>query len=162
MTIGYGGTRPEFRAKRGSEVRDDKTGAITREGEPSPQNIAVDRLEWLGAHKRILPHQKAAGERLQQDWQLAQRLAFAAVGGALGGSGTNRLPDIKCDASTRFGDARARLGGDQSEGWRIVDLIVLQNISLEKAEQFLRLPLRSGLGSLRTALDVLAGFYRLA
>ena len=159
---GYDGNAPEFRLKRGSEVRDHTTGAVIRDGEMGAVNVCVDRLEWLLAHKRIEPHQHTAGEYLQADWQLAEQLTFATAGAARSGGGTNRLADAKCDAHDRMNDAVERLGGNRSIGWKIVDLVILQNVSLEKAERSLALPLRSGLGALRGALDSLARLYGLA
>lgn len=158
--IGYDGNAPEFREKRGSEARDPITGAVIRQGELSPANINVDRLEWLLAHKRILQHQYAAGRQLQQDWELSQigglKSALESVGG---GSGTNRLSDVKCDAIRRVGKAREAIG---NPGWRILELVVLDNVSLGKAEARMGLPAQSGISALTVALGTLARHYRLA
>src|SRR5262245_30406419 len=128
--IGYDGQAPEFREKRGSEVRDPRTGAIIREGEMGTQNIRVDRLEWLLAHKRILPHQHEAGRQLQQDWELAELRAYSTLeGGKTSGGTGNLLADVKCDAIKRRELARKAVG---YTGWRLIELIAIEGLSCEK------------------------------
>jgi len=159
LKIGFDGNPPEFRQKRGSEVRDQKTGEVVREGEMSAQNIAVDRLEWLLAHQRIQTHQHAAGRRLQRDAEQAAQVAYASLSDTLGGSGTNRVSDVRCDAIDRVNDARTHIG---SKGWRIIELVALENISLGRAESMMRMGPGGGIGALTTALDTLARHYGLA
>ncbi len=155
-SIGYDGQPPEFRQKRGSEVRDSKTGEIIREGEMSPHNINVDRLAWLLAHKRITQTQHDAGERLQHDAELAETIPFTKLEGGRGGGGMNLLPDIKCDAIDRVNRARAAVG---HTGWRIIEMVALRNISLEKAGAILRVKPSSMTTGLMVALDALASHY---
>lgn len=157
--IGYDGNPPEFHEKRGSEVRDRLTGAIIRQGEMSPLNVSTDRLEWLLAHKRISRPQYDAGQRLQKDSEQAQIGGFASLGALPGGSGTTRLSDAKCDAIKAVNDVRTLIRG---MGWRILELVVLENVSLAKAESRLRLPVGGGHGALIVALDLLASHYGLA
>lgn len=157
--IGYDGSPPSFSPARGSEVRDPKTGAIIRAGEMSIQNTNVDRLEWLLSHRRIDGPQHAAGRRLQRDSEQAQIGGFATLGALPGGSGTMRLSDAKCDAIKAVNDVRTLIRG---MGWRILELVVLENVSLAKAEGRLRLPVGGGHGALIVALDLLASHYGLA
>src|ERR1700693_6063906 len=63
---GYDGSPPEFREAR------DVEGKGKRAAELGPQNIRVDRLEWLLAHRRIDVAQHAAGRRLQHDSDIAE------------------------------------------------------------------------------------------
>lgn len=156
---GFDGNPPEFRPARGSQVFDPKTGKVTREAVDSPQNINVDRLEWMLAHNRILPHQHAAGRRLQGDWELAQIVSYGSLSGLPGGSGTVRLADAKCDAISRVNEARRQVG---SSGWRILELVVIEGVSVGKAEGRMRLATGNGTGMLICALDALASHYGLA
>jgi hypothetical protein len=78
-----------------------------------------------------------------------------------GGSGTNRLPDVKCCAIARMNAARAHVGA-KGVGWRILELVVIENLSLEKAAAMMRIHCRGALPALQGALDVLAAHYRLA
>ena len=153
--IGYDGNPPEFREAR------DIAGKGKRKSELGPQNIRVDRIEWLLAHKRIDLPQHAAGRKLQRDSELAQIGSYAILTEVKGGSGTNRLPDLKCDAIARVNAARAHVGG-KGVGWRILELVVIENISLEKAAATMRIHARGALPALQGALDALAAHYRLA
>lgn len=156
--IGYDGNAPEFREKRGSEVRDPGTGAVIRTAEFGTENINVDRIAWLLAHKRIERHQFDAGRQLQGDWELSKLENYASLRGGVSGSGTNLLPDVKCDAIQRVGDARIRVG---HMGWRILDMVVIRNISLEKCAAILRVKPASMSTGLQVALDALASHYGL-
>ncbi len=82
--IGYDGNPPEFREAR------DLAGKGKRKSELGPQNIRVDRIEWLLAHKRIDLAQHSAGRKLQHDSELAQIGSYAILTDVKGGSGTNR------------------------------------------------------------------------
>lgn len=152
---GYDGNPPEFREAR------DVEGKGKRAAELGPQNIRVDRLEWLLAHRRIDVAQHAAGRRLQHDSEIAEIRGYAVmeIGRGGGASGVNRLADVKCDAIARFNAARMHVG---AKGWRILELVVLENVSLgETARRMRESADRMQLG-LSVALDTLAGHYRLA
>lgn len=156
---GHDGNPPEFREAR------DLEGKGKRRSELGPQNICVDRLEWLLAHKRIDLAQHAAGRRLQRDCELAAIGGYAAIdGGGFGrspgsGSGVNRLADVKCDAIARVNAARAHVG---AKGWRILELVAVENVSMgEAAKRMDQSPDRIQL-ALAVALDALASHYRLA
>ncbi len=153
--IGYDGNPPEFREAR------DLAGKGKRKSEFGPQNIRVDRIEWLLAHKRIDLAQHSAGRKLQHDSELAQIGSYAILTDVKGGSGTNRLPDLKCDAIARVNAARAHVGS-KGVGWRILELVVIENLSLEKAAAMMRIHSRGALPALQGALDALAAHYKLA
>ena len=153
--IGYDGNPPEFREAR------DLAGKGRRKSEFGPQNIRVDRIEWLLAHKRIDLAQHSAGRKLQHDSELAQIGSYAILTDVKGGSGTNRLPDLKCDAIARVNAARAHVGS-KGIGWRILELVVIENLSLEKAAAMMRIHPRGALPALLGALDALAAHYKLA
>jgi hypothetical protein len=152
--IGYDGNPPEFREAR------DLAGKGKRKSELGPQNIRVDRIEWLLAHKRIDVAQHSAGRKLQYDSELAQIGGYAILTDVKGGPGTNRLPDLKCDAIARVNAARAHVGS-KGVGWRILELVVIENTSLEKAAAMMRIHSRGALPALQGALDALAAHYRL-
>jgi hypothetical protein len=154
---GHDGNPPEFREARDIEGKGKRKSAL------GPQNIRVDRLEWLLAHRRIDLAQHAAGRRLQHDWELALIGGYASPDASSGGpgsaSGVNRLADVKCDAIARVNAARGHVGG---KGWRILELVAVQNVSLGEAALRMReSPDRMQLG-LSVALDALASHYRLA
>lgn len=159
MKHGHDGLAPKFMPARGSELTDPKSGKVIRDAVDSVQNINVDRLEWLLAHRRIHAHHHQAGRLLQRDWELAEIATYSTIDGVGGGGGLNRLPDAKLDAMTRMGRAREYVG---PMAWSIIDLVVLQGVSLNKAEAHLRMSQKSGIGALTVALDALARFYNLA
>lgn len=153
MQIGYDGLAPEFREAR------DLDGKGKRQAELGPQNIRVDRLEWLLAHKKIELHHHYAGRKLQHDQEQAQIGGYASLQGGLGGSGTTRLSDAKCDAIGRVNAARIYVG---NKCWRILELVVIENTSLADAEARMGLTTGNGRGVLLAALDVLSNHYGLA
>ena len=155
--IGYDGNAPEFREAR------DIAGKGKRKSELGPENIRVDRIEWLLAHKRIDVAQHSAGRKLQHDSELAQIGGYASLENVKcgSGSGTNRLPDVKCDAIARVNAARAHVGS-RGVGWRILELVVIENVSLEKGAAMMRIHPRGALPALQGALDTLAAHYKLA
>lgn len=145
---GHDGNPPEFRAR----------GAAA-------QNIHVDRLEWLLTHRHIDLAQHGAGRRLQRDRELAAIGGYAmapvlAAPPGRAGFGAHSFPtDIKCDAIRRMNAARAHVGGT---GFRILELVVLENVAIREAARRLGEPVAKLPLALRVALDSLAGFYRLA
>ena len=157
---GYDGNPPQFREARDVEGRGKRHAAL------GPQNIRIDRLEWLLAHRRIDAAQHAAGRRLQRDCELAAIGSFAAgsdlLQGFRGGKSAPRSPvlaDAKCDAMARVNGARAHVG---RSGFRILEFVAVENAALFEAARRMgespdKLPL-----ALCVALDALASFYRLA
>ena len=148
QTIGHDGEPPEFR-RRGTAV----------------QNIRVDRLEYLLARGLIDVAQHGAGRRLQRDRELAAIGGFALpltfkAPAADGGFNARSFPaDVKCDAIRRMNAARAHVGG---LGFRILELVVLENVAIREAAHRLGEPVGKLPLALKVALDSLAGFYRLA
>lgn len=151
--IGYDGNAPEFREAR------DLAGKGKREKVLGPQNIRIDRLEWLLAHKRIESYQHAAGRKLQKHSETAQIGGFSTFQGGMGGSHATHLSDTKCDAVAAVNEARKHVGNG---AWRILELVVIDNFSLEKAAAHMRIHARGALPALHIALDALARHYGLA
>ncbi len=156
---GHDGNPPEFRPAR------DIEGRGRRIASQSLQNINSDRLEWLLAHRHIDLAQHGAGRKLQRDRELAliggYAMSPALSGSAAGGAGLRQLApaDIKCDAIRRMNAARAHVG---RTGFRILELIVLENEAVGEAARRLGEPAAKLPLALCVALDLLAGFYRLA
>jgi hypothetical protein len=155
---GHDGNPPEFRAARDIEGRGKRTVR-------GLQNINTDRLEWLLAHHQIDSVQHGAGRKLQRDREMSAIGGYAmspgfGAGFAPGGSGRPSGPeDIRCDAIRRMNAARAHLG---ATGFRIVELVVLENAAVAEAARRLGEPAAKLPLALRVALDSLASFYRLA
>jgi hypothetical protein len=153
---GYDGNPPELRSPQ------DFAGA-DREL-PERENYNVDRIRWLYRHGHIDAAQNEAGERLQRDWQLAQLGGYSAAGNG-GGKVVNlvpsNLPDAKLDAIGRVNRARAKL---DRTSWRLVELVVLENIQLAEAAKRLWGHTRRGeaVTAICYALDLLAAVYGLA
>ncbi len=151
--IGFDGNAPEFIPIR------DITGKGKRGQIDGIVNVRVDRLEWLLSRQMIDTVQHSAGRRLQGDTERATLVSYASLEGRSGGSGTNRLSDVKCDAIARRNAAQGHVG---ASGWRILDLVVLENANLAQAEARMGLPAGGARGALTVALDSLARFYRMA
>ena len=156
---GHDGNAPEFRAAR------DLAGSGKRSAVQGLQNINTDRLEWLLAHRHIDVTQHGAGRKLQRDREMsviggyAMSPAFSASA-AGGAAGRHSAPaDIKCDAIRRMNAARAHV---RKTGFRILELIVLENVAVAEAARRLGEPVAKLPLALRVALDLLASFYRLA
>lgn len=157
---GFDGNPPEFGIKRGTEVKDTH-GRITREAEESIINNNVDRVEWMFAHGRISQAQYHAARQLQGDAELAALSNYASIDGGRSSSGVNRLPDVKCDAISRKNAARAAVFAQHGcAGWRIIELIILENTPTESAYRRMNLPSRgAGPWLLNGSLDALAKHY---
>lgn len=159
--IGYDGNPPEFGVKRGSEVRDSLTGEIIREAEVSPLNVNLDRIEWLYAHKKIDQAQYDAARKLQSDCQIAEIMNYASPALVGGGTQCGFICDAKIDAMKRVNAARA-VFVHYWPGWKLIELVAVENYSTEKATAIMRRPHKWGPSALADALDMLAKHYRLA
>lgn len=157
-SVGFDGNAPVFREARGSEITDPKTGKIVRQAIDGPQNVNIDRLEWLLAHRGIEKHQHEAGRRLQADWEQSQLMGYAVMGGTHGGAG-ERPSDAKLDAMGRYARAIAMLIAPRHR--RVIDLVVLENISVARTAIMLRVIPGACAAILQDALDVLAAHYGL-
>ena len=152
---GYDGNPPEFRERRDFVYMNG-----VREPTLSPENINHSRLKWLKEHKRIEQRQFDAGERLAKDWELSliQPMASSVLVGNGGSGGSGQLPnDAKKMAMYRHGAAVKHLG----RMWPIVELVVHQNKSVEKASAMLHIHQKVGMGQLYAALHFLADHYGL-
>jgi hypothetical protein len=153
VLIGYDGQPPMFRDAR------DIGGHQARERVKGPQNINVDRLEWLLAHKLIEPHHHQAGRKLQDCCQIAElSVGVALAGGGGGGSPSTALSDAKCDAMTAINKARAALS---PMAWRMIELVVIDGVTVGKAAARMRIAERAGLPALLFSLDALGRHYSL-
>ncbi|MGB8601099.1 MAG: DUF6456 domain-containing protein [Rhizomicrobium sp.] len=151
---GFDGEPPEF-----GERKDFVWARGKREVVRSPCNLNTSRISWLYAHKRIERHQFLAAEQLARDWEIS---LIAPVASKVLFEGTSRrggvLPgDRQVAAMQHHGAARAALG----RNWAIVELVVEQNISVEKAGAALQVHPKFALGMLWSALNTLADHYRL-
>lgn len=153
---GYDGNPPEFGIRKDHVYADGK-----REATESPENINHDRVKWLFNHGKIDLRQYQAAERLSNDWQLSkiEPHASSVLVGA-GGSGDMHPNDAKRDAMKRHGAAQKAL--EEIRSWAIVDMVVQQNMTIEKASARLRVHYRFGAGALNVALHFLANHYKLA
>jgi len=156
MPVGHGGNPPEFRPAR------DLDGQNRRRAVQGAQNINTDRLEWLLAHRHIDVAQHGAGRRLQRDWEMSLIGGYAmspANVSISAGTRSDSPADLRCDAIRRMNQARAHVG---ATGFRILELVVLENVAIADAARRLGEPVAKLPLALRVALDCLASFYRLA
>jgi len=148
---GHDGEKPEYIPPR------DFAGAGKRKLD-GQLNVNVDRATWLFQHKHIDERQYEAAQRLQYDWERSQISPTASnvlVGN--GSSGGPQLPqDVKVQAMRRHGAAKAALG----MCWRIVELVLHESVSVEKAVGMLRMRNRHfAMGVLWSGLNMLADHY---
>jgi hypothetical protein len=153
MTPGFDGHPPEFVEQR---IFTYEKGV--RKPMDCPVNINTDRITYLFNHGRIEERQYLAARQLEEDWQLS--LIQPAASSTSGGGGHRggdfaALSDAKIDALRRHGDARAALGMN----WAIIELVVEQHLSVEKAASVLRCHRMEAMGALKSALHQLADFY---
>lgn len=155
---GYDGEPPLHMAARDIESIDRMTGRKVRETPASIQNVNVDRIEWLFAHKVIEQQHHQAARRLQRDWEVGLIMPYAQMGTVGGGSGRSDFTpaQIKIDSLRRFHDAMRAMG---SKGSKIVDLVALQAMSVQKAAASMRVHNLKAQGMLIVALDILASHY---
>lgn len=163
---GFDGLAPEFRLKRGSEVRDPMTGAVIREAEMGTENINVDRVGWLAARGVIDGCHLAAARKLQADAETAEIRSRSSMEGMGGCRSVHGLSDSQLDAMQRCADARESvriaLGRGGMLGETVLRLVVLENHTLQKAAKIMREDHRAVSVGLRYALDGLARHYGLA
>lgn len=153
VRIGYDGNPPVFRPAR------DIVGQGKREVIDGPQNINIDRLEWYLDHRLIERHHHTAGRKLQLYAETAELSSgVSLLAGARGGGSMTSLSDAKCDALDKLNKARAELS---PMNWRLIDLVVLQNITAQKASRQMGFHERSAMPTLVMALDSLAKHYGL-
>lgn len=158
-TCGHDGNPPEFQDARDyPDVVTMDGPTITREAVKGPQNINIDRIEWMYAHGKIGARQHAAAVRLESDWQMAliNPVASSVLVGA-GGSMVQLPNDAKCDAMERHGAARNALGYD----WKLVDMIVHGRLTVVQAARVLHIHHQKAAGRFDSALHHLADHYGL-
>lgn len=155
MTPGFDGHPPEFVEQR---IFTYEKGA--RKPTDCPVNINTDRITYLFNHGRLEERQYLAARRLEEDWQLSLILPTASsmCSGGGGRSGDfAALSDAKVDALRRHGDARAALG----RNWAIIELVVEQHLSVERAAAALRVNRYEAMGLLKATLHQLADLYKI-
>lgn len=154
---GHDGEPPSFAQARGSEVRDAKTGAVIREGEPTQQNINCDRVTYLFNHKLLELRQYLAAQRLERDWEKSKIDPIASTV-LVGAGGSPQLPnDEKVAAMKRCGAARDAAG----RSWSVIEKVVIEHKSINKASAELRIHRQRGAERLDAALHMLADHYRI-
>lgn len=151
---GFDGNPPEFGMRKDYVYVDGE-----REATESPENNNASRIKWLCAHHRITKRQFAAGDRFEQDWNqaLIEPRANSVLVGAGGGAGTMHPNDAKRAAMQRDGDARQALG----RLLPIVQLVVIDNLSIGKASAMLRIHGQAAIELLKVGLETLADHYKL-
>lgn len=150
VLIGFDGKPPMFREAR------DVTNNGTRVKVLGPQNINVDRLEWLLAHKLIEPHHHQAGRKLQGSCETVELSCGVSLDGGGGRSPSTTLSDAKCDALDAVNRVRAALS---PLCWRMIELVVLDGVSAEKAASQMRINSRAAIPALTFCLDALGRHY---
>jgi hypothetical protein len=126
------------------------------------ENVNCSRIAYLYARGRIEWRQFMAAERLWRDaYEMGKfpRASNIIVGN--GGSGVQIGPgDMQVNASRRYHDARRDL--EYARNWAIVELVVEDQISVEKAAGLLRVHHQYAQACLHNALHILANHYRFA
>lgn len=154
---GHDGQRPKFVESQDFVYVDGK-----REPVLGPQNINCDRIAYLFAKKRIELRQYQAAERIWRDWyDMGQFPKASNVIVGNGASGGSLGPgDVQVQASIRFHNAKRDL--EWARNWAIVELVVLDQVSVEKAAGMLHLHSRFAMACLHCALHMLANHYKFA
>lgn len=130
-----------------------------REPVKGPMNVNIDRIEYLYAHGLIEDYHKEAARRFQEDWEIAQIMPVASlVLCGAGGKIDHQPADRKIDAMLRFSRAVKALGPKAA---RLIDLVVLQRMSVEKAGGMMGFHPKKAPGAFAIAIDVLAAHYGL-
>jgi len=147
--IGYDGNPPVFAKTKG-----------TRAQESSPQNLNVDRLQWLYEHRLIDEAQHIAGKAFQKFYLTAQ-IGMNGSSTELSSRGPDLLADRRLDAMQQFGKAHDALKMWPAH-WAMLDLCILRDCGLADAAHTLKRPQKWALPAIRDALDVLAKIYGFA
>lgn len=160
---GYDGEPPKHLPARDIEGVDKWTGKRVRETPKSDMNVNTSRLAWLLARDHITKRQAKAGSNLFDDWYFSQRIQYSQMGVLAGISGrTDYTPaQAKLEAAQRFHAAASALKAASQRAWQMVDLVVLQELSVERASARLHIKSTRGFGNLEAGLDILASHYRL-
>lgn len=155
---GYDGEPPVFVESRDFVFVEGPGHERIREPVKGPQNINTDRIRWLFEHRVIEDHHHQAAVRLQRDWEVSLIMPMAQIGAVVGGGGRSDYTPahVKIEASRRFHDAMRAMGG---KGSKIVDLVALQAMSVQKAAASMRVHNLKAQGMLIVALDILASHY---
>ncbi|HEY0113553.1 MAG TPA: DUF6456 domain-containing protein [Allosphingosinicella sp.] len=140
-------------------------GRLSRAVRSVTVNLAEAPLGWLRSRGHISERQFAAGEKLREDWELAQlsprvtmRWDASPPGSRRSGAAIADKSDRKIAAQRRFEAAADEVGpGLKDILWRIV----CAGEGMRDAETALGWPARSGKLVLAMALDRLADHYRL-
>lgn len=152
---GYEGNPPQFVTRREFPWVDGK-----REPSESHFNVNHSRVCFLFTNKRIEQRQFLAAERLAKDHQAAEivpRASSVIVGnGASGGNSADPL-QRKIDAGARYEAAMKAIG----RGADIVALVVIANMTVEKASANLQMHRQKAWGRFDLALHNLADHYGL-
>lgn len=152
---GHDGERPQFR-----EVKDFVYVEGQRESVKGPKNVNCDRITWLHNQDEISDRQFEAGQRLERDYEQSQLVPVAAST-VLVAAGSNDLQgspnDAQIDASRRYAKAKAAIGSN----WAILELVVIDHLSVGKAGVKLRVHRKVAHGFLNAALNQLADHYRI-
>ncbi|HEY0281603.1 MAG TPA: hypothetical protein VGC27_03145 [Rhizomicrobium sp.] len=154
---GYDGEPPEFAVRRDLVEAEGK-----RKHQESLQNINCSRIAYLYAKKRIEWRQFMAAERLWKDAYDMGRFPKASnviVGNGASG-GVMGPGDVQVNASRRYHEARSEL--EFARNWAIVELVVEEQVSVEKAAGRLRMHDQAAMMALKLALHTLANHYRFA
>jgi len=128
---GHDGFVPVLVAPKGA-AKWEKADELTEE------NVNVNRIRFL-FHKGSITHaQYEAACALQRDWETAEILPQASsilVGNGASGGGATLPGDHKIQAMRRKGDAMAAV---PEMCRRIVELVVIENVSVGKASAIVR------------------------
>lgn len=154
---GHDGEPPVFGIRRDLVEAEGK-----RDEQESIENVNCTRIAYLYAKHRIEWRQFMAAERLWKDfYDMGQfpKASNVIVGNGASG-GTMGPGDIQVNASRRYHDARRVL--EQARNWAVVELVVEEQLSVEKAAAQLHLNVKYAKGCLDCALHMLANHYRFA
>lgn len=155
MVAGHDGQPPEFVLRRDYVYSNGQ-----RETTESPENINYSRVKWLLNHRRIEKRQYDAAEKLSKHWEKSQIMPSASriLVGAGGANHAEDIIDSKITAGAKFAEAQNMLG----RNWAIIQLVVIDNVSVEQASARLRMHPKFGMGALGAALHFLADHYGLS
>lgn len=130
-----------------------------REPVKGPQNLNVDRIEWLFSQGLIEDYHKEAARRFEKDYEMGEIMPVASLilAGA-GGRSDFQPANKKIDAMQRFQRALKTLG---PRAGKLMELVVLHRMSVEKAGAQMGMNAKKAPGAFQIAIDVLAAHYGL-